>query len=64
MTGLLVRIGADLSKVGGGFNGPVDSETGEFVYVPIREDRKGMRVFMCRTVCRAGTCILILTLGT
>jgi len=40
MTGLLVRIGADLSKVGGGFNGPVDSETGEFVYVPIREDRK------------------------
>ncbi len=40
MRGLLVRIGADLSKVGGGFNGPVNSGTGEFVYVPIPENRE------------------------
>jgi len=42
MRGLLVRIGADLSEAGGRFNGPVDSETGEFVYVPIPEARERM----------------------
>ncbi len=42
MRGLLVRIGADLSEVGGGFNGPINSETREFVYVPIPEARERM----------------------
>lgn len=37
MRGLLVRIGADKSEIGGGFNGPVNSRTGEFTYVPIPE---------------------------
>jgi uncharacterized membrane protein (Fun14 family) len=37
MNGLLVRVGADLSVGGGSWNGPVDSSTGEFVYVPIPE---------------------------
>lgn len=37
MKGLLVRVGADQSAGGGHFNGPVNSETGEFVYVAIPE---------------------------
>ena len=37
MRGLLVRIGADLSEAGGGFNGPVNGTTNEFTYVPISE---------------------------
>jgi len=37
MRGLLVRVGADLSAGGGSWNGPVDSRTGEFAYVPIPE---------------------------
>jgi hypothetical protein len=36
---LLVRVGADLSEGGGAWNGPVDSETGRFVYCPIPETR-------------------------
>ena len=39
MRALLVRVGADQGKDGGRWNGPVDSETGEFVYVPIPEDK-------------------------
>jgi hypothetical protein len=35
MKGLLVRVGVDQSEGGGCWNGPVDSRTGEFVYVPI-----------------------------
>jgi len=38
--GLLVRIGADQSCAGGRFNGPADSKTKEFTYVPIPEDRE------------------------
>lgn len=34
---LLVRVGADQSEGGGHFNGPVDSRTRQFVYVPIPE---------------------------
>ena len=37
MNGLLVRVGADLSRGGGSWNGPVDSETSDFVYVAIPE---------------------------
>ena len=37
MNGLLVRVGADQSEGGGYFNGPVNSRTGEFAYVPIPE---------------------------
>ena len=39
MNALLVRIGADKSKGGGLCNGPVNPETGKFVYVPIPETR-------------------------
>lgn len=35
--GLLVRVAIDSSS--GGWNGPVDSVTGEFAYVPIDESR-------------------------
>jgi Nucleotide modification associated domain 3 len=35
--GLLVRVGADQSDDGGGWNGPVDRGTWRFLYVPIRE---------------------------
>ncbi len=38
MRGLLVRVGADQTKIGGGWNAPCDSKTGQFVYVPIIED--------------------------
>ena len=34
---LLVRVGADISVAGGSWNSPVDSSSGEFVYVPIPE---------------------------
>jgi len=34
---LLVRVGADGTAVGGGWNAPVDASTREFVYVPICE---------------------------
>jgi len=37
MRGLLVRVGADLSDGGGSWNGPVDSDTGQFAYVAIPE---------------------------
>jgi len=39
MNGLLVRVGADQSRAGGSWNGPVDGETGEFVYVAIPEGK-------------------------
>jgi len=45
MNALLVRVGADQSEGGGYFNGPVDSRSREFAYVPIpetREVQKGM----------------------
>jgi hypothetical protein len=38
MTILLIRVGADQTERGGRWNGPVDSNTNEFVYVPICED--------------------------
>jgi hypothetical protein len=34
---LLVRVGADRSKGGGMWNGPIDVRTGEFAYVAIPE---------------------------
>jgi hypothetical protein len=34
---LLVRVGVDKSKDGGRWNGPIDSQSGRFVYVPIPE---------------------------
>jgi hypothetical protein len=34
---LLVRVGADCTDAGGGWNGPVDRSTGAFAYVPIPE---------------------------
>src|SRR2546426_120604 len=37
MKALLVRVGADQSEGGGQWNGPVDSMTGRFAYVPIPE---------------------------
>ncbi len=37
MRALLVRVGADVTKAGGGWNGLVNPETREFVYVPIPE---------------------------
>ena len=40
MKGLLVRVGADQSKLGGGFNGPVNGTTKEFTYVPIPENKE------------------------
>ena len=39
MNALLVRVGADQSEGGGNFNGPVDSRTMDFAYVPIPETR-------------------------
>jgi putative DNA base modification enzyme with NMAD domain len=36
---LLIRIGADQSKDGGRWNGPVDAQSGKFVYVPIPEQQ-------------------------
>src|ERR1035437_890718 len=37
MNALLVRVGADQTEAGGGFNGPMDSRTMEFAYAPILE---------------------------
>ena len=37
MRALLVRVGADCTEAGGRWNGPVDSVTGAFAYVPIPE---------------------------
>lgn len=37
---LLVRVGADLGPPGGGFNAPVDTASGEFLYVGIPETRR------------------------
>ena len=39
MNALLVRVGADQSTGGGRWNGPVDAQTGRFVYVPIPETK-------------------------
>lgn len=39
MKGLLIRVGADQSNGGGQWNGPVDSRTGRFSYVPIPETK-------------------------
>ncbi len=39
MKGFLVRVAADKTDGGGRWNGPVNSETGEFVYVPIPETK-------------------------
>ncbi len=38
MRGLMVRVGADQSDGGGWWNGPFDSLTDEFVYVPIPDE--------------------------
>ena len=37
MKGLLVRVAADQSEIGGQYNSPMDSETKEFAYVAIPE---------------------------
>ena len=37
MRALIVRVGADCTEAGGRWNGPVDSTTGAFAYVPIPE---------------------------
>ena len=45
MNALLVRVGVDQSIGGGGWNGPVDSISGEYAYVAIPEShlvRSGM----------------------
>ena len=39
MKALLIRVGADQSTGGGHWNGPVDAQTGRFVYVPIPETK-------------------------
>jgi hypothetical protein len=39
MKALLVRVGADQSEGGGSWNGPVDSTTCQFAYVPIPETK-------------------------
>jgi hypothetical protein len=40
VTAVLVRVGADLSKGGGSWNGPVDGQSGKFAYVAIPERRE------------------------
>lgn len=40
LRGLLVRVGADTTPDGGGWNAPVDSRTCLFAYVPIPESRQ------------------------
>lgn len=37
MKGYLIRVGIDQTKKSGGFNAPVDPETGKLAYVPIKE---------------------------
>lgn len=39
MKGILLRVAADTTKDGGRWNGPVDVESGDFVYVPIPQAR-------------------------
>jgi Nucleotide modification associated domain 3 len=39
VTAVLVRVGVDLSKGGGSWNGPVDTQSGKFAYVAIPESR-------------------------
>jgi hypothetical protein len=39
MKALLVRVGADQSEGGGSWNGPVNTQTGAFAYVPIPESK-------------------------
>jgi hypothetical protein len=41
MRGILVRVGIDLKA--GGWNAPVDPESGAFVFVPIPEDEDKVR---------------------
>jgi hypothetical protein len=43
MKGLLVRVAADQSDGGGCWNGPMDSSTGQFVYVSIPESCRSHR---------------------
>lgn len=43
MRALLVRVGADCTEAGGRWNGPVDSTTGAFAYVPIPEPEPVVR---------------------
>lgn len=38
MKGYLIRVGIDQTKQSGGFNAPVNPVTGEFAYVPIKEN--------------------------
>jgi len=48
---LLVRVGADCTDAGGGWNGPVDPATGRFAYVPIPEPepvRDGLETLFVR----------------
>jgi len=40
MKGLLVRVAADQTNIGGKYNGPVDSNTKTFAYVAIRESKR------------------------
>ena len=40
MKALLVRVGADCTEAGGRWNGPVDSASGAFAYVPIPESER------------------------
>jgi hypothetical protein len=50
MNGLLVRVAADSTEAGGRWNGPVDSGTGEFIYVPIPDRgpfRRGLATRYC-----------------
>jgi hypothetical protein len=42
---LLVRVGADCTEAGGRWNGPVDTATGAFAYVPIPEPEPLRRGF-------------------
>ena len=46
VNGLLVRVGID--QASGGRNAPVDERTNEFVYVPIPENRYGLRRNLAR----------------
>ncbi|WHZ18092.1 MAG: hypothetical protein OJF55_000241 [Rhodanobacteraceae bacterium] len=62
---LLVRVGADQSPAGGGYNGPVDTSTNQFVYVGIPElhplhrgyERRYGSTRLTAELARMGTCI-------
>ena len=48
MKALLVRVGIDSGPKSGGWNAPVNPDTGEFAYVPIIEDeREGEKKIRC-----------------